>query len=41
MSTLQHKTHEGWPGLVLWTGCCEGYWLLLVVVCPLAHVLVG
>ena len=31
----------GWPGLVLWTGCFEGCWLLLVVLCPLARVLVG
>ena len=31
----------GWPGLVLWTGCCEGCWLLLVVLRPLARVLVG
>ena len=30
-----------WPGLVLWTGCFEGCWLLLVVLCPLARVLVG
>ena len=30
----------GWPGLVLWTGCCEGCWLLLVVLRPLARVLV-
>ena len=30
-----------WPGLVLWTGCFEGCWLLLVVLCPLACVLVG
>ena len=26
---------------VLWTGCFEGCWLLLVVLCPLARVLVG
>ena len=32
---------ERWPGLVLWTGCFEGCWLLLVVLCPLARVLVG
>ena len=32
---------HGWPGLVLWTGCFEGCWLLLVVLCPLACVLVG
>ena len=32
---------RGWPGLVLWTGCFEGCWLLLVVLCPLARVLVG
>ena len=31
----------GWPGLVLWTGCFEGCWLLLVVLRPLARVLVG
>ena len=30
-----------WPGLVLWTGCFEGCWLLLVVLRPLARVLVG
>ena len=30
-----------WPGLVLWIGCCEGCWLLLVVLYPLARVLVG
>ena len=30
-----------WPGLVLWTGCFEGCWLLLVVLRPLACVLVG
>jgi len=24
----------GWPGLVLWTGCFEGRWLLLVGLCP-------
>ena len=30
-----------WSGLVLWTGCFEGCWLLLVVLCPLARVLVG
>ena len=30
-----------WSGLVLWTGCFEGCWLLLVVLCPLACVLVG
>ena len=36
--THQHST---WPGLVLWTGCFEGCWLLLVVLCPLARVLVG
>ena len=32
---------SGWPGLVLWTGRFEGCWLLLVVLCPLARVLVG
>ena len=32
---------ESWSGLVLWTGCFEGCWLLLVVLCPLARVLVG
>ena len=31
----------GWLGLVLWAGCFEGCWLLLVVLCPLARVLVG
>ena len=30
-----------WSGLVLWTGCFEGCWLLLVVLFPLARVLVG
>ena len=30
-----------WSGLVLWTGCFEGCWLLLVVLRPLARVLVG
>lgn len=30
-----------WSGLVLWAGCFEGCWLLLVVLCPLARVLVG
>ena len=30
-----------WLGLVLWAGCFEGCWLLLVVLCPLARVLVG
>ena len=35
------KLRSGWPGLVLWTGCFEGCWLLLVVLCPLARVLVG
>lgn len=30
-----------WPGLVLWTGCFEGCWLLLVVLRPLVRVLVG
>ena len=34
------KSHS-WPGLVLWTGCFEGCWLLLVVLRPLARVLVG
>ena len=28
-------------GLVLWSGCFEGCWLLLVVLCPLVRVLVG
>ena len=40
----QHATAKpdvSWPGLVLWTGCCEGCWLLLVVLRPLACVLVG
>ena len=32
---------RNWPGLVLWTGCFEGCWLLLVVLRPLACVLVG
>ena len=32
---------HSWSGLVLWTGCFEGCWLLLVVLCPLACVLVG
>ena len=32
---------QPWSGLVLWTGCFEGCWLLLVVLCPLARVLVG
>ena len=36
----QRQTRR-WPGLVLWTGCFEGCWLLLVVLCPLARVLVG
>ena len=40
LGTLASST-EWWPGLVLWTGCCEGCWLLLVVLCPLARVLVG
>ena len=35
------KPTTPWPGLVLWTGCFEGCWLLLVVLCPLARVLVG
>ena len=35
------NTVWSWPGLVLWTGCFEGCWLLLVVLCPLACVLVG
>ena len=30
-----------WPGLVLWTGCFEGCWWLLVVLRPLVRVLVG
>ena len=41
---LHARTEEpdrAWPGLVLWTGCFEGCWLLLVVLCPLACVLVG
>ena len=38
---LHAELGEGWPGLVLWTGCFEGCWLLLVVLCPLARVLVG
>ena len=29
-----------WSGLVLWAGCFEGCWLLLVVLCPLVRVLV-
>ena len=32
---------QSWLGLVLWAGCFEGCWLLLVVLCPLARVLVG
>ena len=32
---------RAWSGLVLWAGCFEGCWLLLVVLCPLARVLVG
>ena len=39
-SFLLQKDYK-WPGLVLWTGCFEGCWLLLVVLCPLARVLVG
>ena len=39
---LQSKDRECyWSGLVLWTGCFEGCWLLLVVLCPLVRVLVG
>ena len=38
---LRAKLMGEWPGLVLWTGCFEGCWLLLVVLCPLARVLVG
>ena len=36
-----HRFGQEWPGLVLWTECFEGCWLLLVVLCPLACVLVG
>ena len=35
------RATDPWSGLVLWTGCFEGCWLLLVVLCPLARVLVG
>ena len=35
------NANPSWSGLVLWTGCFEGCWLLLVVLCPLACVLVG
>ena len=35
------ETTRQWLGLVLWAGCFEGCWLLLVVLCPLARVLVG
>ena len=38
---LESNITHVWPGLVLWTGCFEGCWLLLVVLCPLARVLVG
>ena len=40
-ATLMIDSQNWWPGLVLWTGCFEGCWLLLVVLCPLARVLVG
>ena len=30
-----------WPGLVLWAGCLEGCWLLLVLLRSLARVGVG
>ncbi len=42
-AAMLRATYDGydWPGLVLWTGCFEGCWLLLVVLCPLACVLVG
>ena len=41
-TTETYRRQElSWPGLVLWTGCFEGCWLLLVVLCPLARVLVG
>ena len=40
-SEAQECRRNQWPGLVLWTGCFEGCWLLLVVLCPLARVLVG
>ena len=36
-----HGHTKQWPGLVLWAGCFEGCWLLLVVLCPLVRVLVG
>ena len=39
--TWAGHAQRAWPGLVLWTGCFEGCWLLLVVLCPLARVLVG
>ena len=39
--TCETVTFLEWSGLVLWTGCFEGCWLLLVVLCPLACVLVG
>lgn len=35
------KFRRWWPGLVLWAGCLEGCWLLLVLLCPLARVGVG
>ena len=38
---LRAKLLDEWPGLVLWAGCFEGCWLLLVVLCPLVRVLVG
>ena len=38
---ISHLLAWEWPGLVLWTGCFEGCWLLLVVLRPLACVLVG
>ena len=38
---ISHVIPLRWSGLVLWTGCFEGCWLLLVVLCPLACVLVG
>ena len=39
--TLYFSVWDEWSGLVLWAGCFEGCWLLLVVLCPLARVLVG
>ena len=41
MSDSMEIVKSLWSGLVLWAGCFEGCWLLLVVLCPLARVLVG